>query len=96
MALRERAIEAHRRAEDAARRLERAHERFVTVIDGLDTAVHVADARSGEILFANRAFLAMTGYTPEELIGRNCRFLQGPETDRESIAQVRAALREQP
>jgi hypothetical protein len=30
--------------------LERAHERFVTVIDGLDSAVHVADVNSGEIL----------------------------------------------
>ena len=42
--------------------LERAHERFVTVIDGLDSAVHVADADSGEILFANRAFQNIFGY----------------------------------
>ncbi len=42
--------------------LERAHERFVTVIDGLDTAVHVADAESNEILFANRAFQNVFGY----------------------------------
>ena len=41
--------------------LERAHERFATVIDGLDTAVHVADAGSGEILFANRAFQNIFG-----------------------------------
>ena len=42
--------------------LERAHERFVTVIDGLDSAVHVADVDSGEILFANRAFQNIFGY----------------------------------
>ena len=42
--------------------LERAHERFVTVIDGLDTAVHVADVSSGEILFANRAFQNIFGF----------------------------------
>jgi PAS domain S-box-containing protein len=42
--------------------LERAHERFATVIDGLDTAVHVADAGSGEILFANRAFQNIFGF----------------------------------
>ena len=42
--------------------LERAHERFVTVIDGLDTAVHVADVQSGEILFANRAFQNIFGF----------------------------------
>ena len=48
--------------------LERAHERFVTVIDGLDTAVHVTDARSGEILFANRAFQHIFGF---DTVGRD-------------------------
>jgi PAS domain S-box-containing protein len=42
--------------------LERAHERFVTVIDGLDSAVHVADVNTGEILFANRAFQNIFGF----------------------------------
>ena len=42
--------------------LERAHERFVTVIDGLDSAVYVADVKSGEILFANRSFQNIFGF----------------------------------
>ena len=42
--------------------LERAHERFVTIIDGLDSAVHVADLVTGEILFANRAFQNIFGF----------------------------------
>ena len=48
--------------------LERAHERFVTVIDGLDTAVHVADVTTGEILFANRAFQNIFGF---DTVGRD-------------------------
>ncbi len=40
----------------------------MTVIDGLDTAVHVADARSGEILFANRAFQHIFGF---DTVGRD-------------------------
>lgn len=48
--------------------LERAHERFVTVIDGLETAVHVADVSNGEILFANRAFQNIFGF---ETIGQD-------------------------
>jgi PAS domain S-box-containing protein len=44
------------------------------------------------IVFSNDAFAFMTGYTPEEIIGTNCRFLQGPETDRTVIDQVRAAI----
>ncbi|MCG2578409.1 PAS domain S-box protein [Dechloromonas sp. XY25] len=55
--------------------LERAHERFVTVIDGLDSAVHVADARSGEILFANRAFQNIYGF---DAIGRDTEQVTAP------------------
>jgi PAS domain S-box-containing protein len=57
--------------------LERAHERFVTVVDGLDTAVHVADADSGEILFANRAFQNIFGHDAvghdSALVTASCR-----------------------
>ena len=46
------------------------------------------------IIFANRAFQEMTGYAPEELLGRNCRFLQGPGTDPRAVEEMRAAVRE--
>ncbi|NJC34403.1 PAS domain S-box-containing protein [Sphingomonas jejuensis] len=44
------------------------------------------------IVFANPAFLNMTGYSWDELIGVNCRILQGPDTDRETVAEVRRAI----
>lgn len=44
------------------------------------------------IIFSNTAFARMTGYAMDEIVGRNCRFLQGPETSRDSIAQVREAI----
>lgn len=46
------------------------------------------------IIFANRAFVEMTGYEREELIGRNCRFLQGPDTGPDAIAEIREAVAE--
>ncbi|WP_238192360.1 histidine kinase famiy protein [Methylobacterium frigidaeris] len=46
------------------------------------------------IVFANRAFQDLTGYTQAELIGRNCRFLQGPETSRETVRELREAVEE--
>jgi len=46
------------------------------------------------IIFANRAFLQMTGYNYEEIVGRNCRFLQGPETDRSVADEIRLAIAE--
>ncbi len=47
------------------------------------------------IVDANAAFTDMTGYPPEEVLGRNCRFLQGPDTDRKAVDRVRTAVREQ-
>ncbi len=51
------------------------------------------------IIACNAAFCALTGYTQDEVIGRNCRFLQGPGTDpaqidllREALSSKRAAL----
>lgn len=44
------------------------------------------------IVFANRAFRVLTGYSEQEIIGRNCRFLQGPDTDPEPIARIREAI----
>ncbi|MFL6671688.1 MAG: histidine kinase famiy protein [Massilia sp.] len=44
------------------------------------------------IVFANNAFLDLTGYRQQDVIGRNCRFLQGPQTDRRTVDEVRAAL----
>ncbi|KQN91453.1 histidine kinase [Sphingomonas sp. Leaf67] len=46
------------------------------------------------IIFANPAFLQMTGYAAVEVLGRNCRFLQGPETDPETIAEISDAIRQ--
>ncbi|KQN71973.1 histidine kinase [Sphingomonas sp. Leaf62] len=46
------------------------------------------------IIFANPAFLQMTGYAADEVLGRNCRFLQGPETDPETIAEISDAIRQ--
>ncbi len=45
------------------------------------------------IVFANQAFCDLTGYSEAELIGKNCRFLQGPETTQDSIDAIRAALK---
>ena len=45
------------------------------------------------IIECNETFLQLTGYRRDEVIGRNCRFLRGPETEPWLIDQMREALR---
>ncbi len=54
----------------------------------------VTDPRQPDnpIVLANRAYVDLTGYSADELIGRNPRFMQGPETDAAELARVRDAL----
>uniref|UniRef100_UPI004072FDCA Haloalkane dehalogenase,non-specific serine/threonine protein kinase n=1 Tax=Rhodococcus rhodochrous TaxID=1829 RepID=UPI004072FDCA len=44
------------------------------------------------IIFASDSFLQLTEYSREEILGRNCRFLQGPETDRATVRKIRDAI----
>ena len=46
------------------------------------------------LIYVNRSFELMTGYSSEEVLGRNCRFLQGEDRDQPTLLVVRAALRE--
>lgn len=50
------------------------------------------NAEDSPIVFANRAFIELTGYDEQEIVGRNCRFLQGPETDPAAVRRIRTAL----
>ena len=44
------------------------------------------------IIYVNEGFERLTGYTSSEIVGLNCRFLQGKETDQETIEQIRQAI----
>ena len=46
------------------------------------------------IIFVNQAFLELTGYERAEVIGRNCRFLQGAHTERAKVAELHDAVAE--
>ncbi|KAL8525558.1 hypothetical protein ACS0TY_014973 [Phlomoides rotata] len=54
----------------------------------------VSDATKPDypIMYASAGFFKMTGYTSKEVIGRNCRFMQGKDTDPEDVAKIREAL----
>jgi PAS domain S-box-containing protein len=63
-------------------------------LDALNTAVVVVDIRSGEmpIVYVNKRFEQMTGYSAEEAVGQNCRFLQRDDREQEGIVKLRQAI----
>jgi PAS domain S-box-containing protein len=46
------------------------------------------------IVYATQGFLNLTGYTLDQVLGRNCRFLQGPETDPKAVEKIRTSIEE--
>ena len=46
------------------------------------------------IVYATQGFLNLTGYSLDQVLGRNCRFLQGPETDPKAVEKIRRSIEE--
>jgi PAS domain S-box-containing protein len=65
------------------------------LIDHSAVAAIICDARDPDlpIISCNSAFIALTGYERDEIVGRNCRFLRGPDTDPAVSQQLREAIR---
>ena len=63
--------------------------------DELEMSVVVSDPSQPDnpMIFVSDEFETQTGYTPDEAMGRNCRFLQGPETSADAVELIRAGLR---
>jgi len=74
----------------------REKSQHMAAIDNLGVGVLVTDpaAPDNPIIFCNPGFTDMTGYSTEEILGRNCRFLQGPETDPATVVEIRKAISE--
>ena len=52
------------------------------------------DLPDSPLVYVNRVFQEMSGYSQDEMIGRNCRFLQGADHDQPELDILRAAIRE--
>jgi PAS domain S-box-containing protein len=64
------------------------------ILDSCINGVTLADPDLEDmpIVYANKAFERMTGYTQAEIVGHNCRFLQGEDRDQEARYQLRNAI----
>ncbi len=68
---------------------------YARASEAATAGITVSDCRLPDLplVYANPAFLRMTGYTLGEVVGRNCRFLQGGDSAQPGLATLRAALR---
>ncbi len=67
---------------------------FSRTIESAAEGIVITDPRlpDNPIIFANEKFSRDTGYSREEIVGKNCRFLQGKDTDRGTVDAIRAAI----
>eukprot|EP01040_Poterioochromonas_malhamensis_P020566 gene20566-24583_t len=67
---------------------------FVATAESLPACIVISDMTipGAPMVYVNQEFCRTTGYGREEAVGRNCRFLQGPETEPEAIQVIRNTL----
>ncbi len=63
-------------------------------LDASSTGITIADMTRPDapLIWVNAAFSELTGYSDHQVLGRNCRLLQGPATDRRTIAELGTAV----
>ncbi|GAB4817717.1 hypothetical protein N2152v2_004763 [Parachlorella kessleri] len=82
-------VSERRAAEEALRMRDKA-------LSNLSEGITIADPSLPDcpIVYCNDAFLKITGYSREEVVGRNSRWLQGPDTDPAAVDRLRTAVKE--
>ncbi|WP_436934060.1 PAS domain S-box protein [Halovenus marina] len=84
--------------QDITERKERERDLYIKskALEASTIGITIADADRPNmpIVYANEGFTKLTGYPRERVLGNNCRFLQGEETDEAKVADIRAAIEE--
>ena len=65
-----------------------------SILDECVNGVTLADPdmEDAPIVYANKAFERLTGYSQEDIIGHNCRFLQGEDRDQPARYEIQKAM----
>ena len=86
----------HLRGEQARRQAEERLRLLNQAVESAQNGILLTDAREGQqpIIYANRAFEGITGYSAAEALGRNPAFLAGRDRQQPDLEQIRAAVRE--
>ncbi|HQS01948.1 MAG: hypothetical protein B7Y07_01025 [Halothiobacillus sp. 24-54-40] len=65
-------------------------------VDSSNDGIVIAEQEGSDniLIYANAAFEHLTGYTSDEILYQDCRFLQGDDRDQVALAEIKAAIRE--
>ncbi|MCB0165862.1 MAG: PAS domain-containing protein [Anaerolineae bacterium] len=87
-------ITDRKRAEVALRQAAQENSRLVTAINSAAIGVTISDTTQPDnpLIFVNPAFTSLTGYRADDVLGKNCRFLQGQDTDTNEVDKIRHAI----
>ncbi len=82
------------RIADEVRGMDDGTDPFVAAVRATRMPMIITDPRQNDnpVVFANDAFCRLSGYERREILGRNCRFLQGPDTDPKAVQRIREAV----
>eukprot|EP00968_Pinguiococcus_pyrenoidosus_P022624 scaffold3319_cov258-Pinguiococcus_pyrenoidosus.AAC.19 len=74
--------------------LQRTDYQLMKVLTAAQQSFVVTDPQlpDNPIVYASEGFMTLTGYSQAQVLGRNCRFLQGPDTDPKKVAIIRAGI----
>jgi PAS domain S-box-containing protein len=68
---------------------------FAAVAENFEASVSITEVTipNNPLIYVNREFVRLSGYTKSEIIGRNCRFLQGPESEMDKMRKLTHSIR---
>jgi PAS domain S-box-containing protein len=92
-------VEQNKRLQDEIKKRQQKEEELRLSNQAIAASINgivIADAREPEmpIIYVNPAFERLTGYAAQEVVGRNCRFLQGNDREQPGLKELREALRD--
>lgn len=72
-------------------------ELFKNLVEIVDTGITISDPNlpDNPLIYANKAFSSITGYTTDEAIHKSCRYLQAEDTDQEGVKLIHTSIAEQ-
>lgn len=89
-------IAERKRHEEVVRKVVVERLQLAQAVDWAAEGILITDPNQPDnpIIYSNPAFSKLSGYSPDEVMGRNCRCLQGQDTDPQALAQIHQAIAE--